>query len=410
MKRVFFYFLCLLFVLLLFKYGTLLYFGMATSKTTILLYVLIGLAGVAIISFSSHFIKLNSGTNIKLAFIAMLVSLLAGELSLRFLLKQNLTYSEKIGGNYFSSYFYIANWRAIKQYVFKGHNFWYLHGTPNNTAITNIEGRKILHTYNSLGLRDKETQPAADDTANLIIGIGDSFTEGIGTEQDSTWLKFLEHGLTVTGKTNVRTLNAGAQGSDVFFEYVLLEKLLEQYRPHTVILAVNTSDIDDIVIRGGSERFKPEGRLQFRKPPVWEPLYATSFIFRAIMHSTADLHWTLLTNTEVAIKQREALDSIEMCIYRFNQLAKQKGFSLVTVFHPREKEIKSGDFPLHTLAAKLSADTTLQVINLKDEYIRTGSITPQNSGNYYWPVDLHHNTAGYKVWGELMVNHVMQKE
>ncbi len=386
------------------------YFGRAGFYTTIVFYILIALAVAALLFFFSRILKRAVSSNLIMLLVTVWLSLVAGEVVLRFVIKKNLVYSERMGGHYNSYYSYFDSWKTIVKYIYKKPNFWYLHGIPNSKKARPVEGHSFVHTYNSLGLRDKETQPAADDTANLIIGIGDSFTEGIGTPQDSTWLKFLERGLIAEGKTNTRTLNAGASGSDVFFEYLLLEKLLKQYRPHTVILAVNTSDIDDIVIRGGSERFKPDGRIQFRKPPVWEPLYATSFIFRAIMHTTADLHWTLLTNTEVAIKQREALDSIELCVHRFNRLAKQKGFKLVTVFHPREKEIKSGAFPLNALAAKLSVDTSLHIINLKNEFIQSGTITPQNTGNYYWPVDLHHNTAGYKVWGELMVKHVMQNE
>ncbi len=349
----------------LIKSSILLYFGVASLSTTITFYLLAILIGAAFFLLLKKKFRHAVPANLIVLLVTVWASLLVGEISLRYTMKKYITYNERLGYNYRSFYSYLDNWESIKMYFTKKQSYWYLQIPPNYSRKYTVDGHTFSHNYNSLSLRDDEKQPAPDDSLKLVIGMGDSFTEGIGTAQDSTWIKFFERDINACSTNKIRTLNAGVSGSDPYFEYVLLEKLLRQYQPHTVVVAINTSDIDDVIIKGGTERFLPDGRLQFRKPPVWEPLYATSFIFRAAMHTAFDLDWTLLTMKEKEMRKAEAIDSIGDCIKRFHELGKQKGFKLVVVFHPREDEIKTGEFPYDALAAKLAADTTYTIINMK---------------------------------------------
>lgn len=388
--------------------GIRLYFGIATLHTTIVLYALLLLLCLAIIAVTERLVK-HKLTNVKLITVSILLSLFAGEVVLKYVLKKNLTYSEKLGGGYYSTYSYINTNDGIMDYLLWRKGFWYLHGKPGTKHISSIEGHKFSNSFNSQGLRDAEWTPPLNDTTHVIMGIGDSFTEGVGTAQDSTWLKFLEIKLNTHGGKRVKTINAGASGSDVFFEYVLLRKLLKTYHPNTVILAINSSDIDDVVIRGGNERFLPGGRLQFRQPPKWEKIYAASYIFRAAIHGTQNLDWMLLPQSERPGRTSVAIDAIESCIMQFSELAKAEGFKLMVVFHPREAEIKSGIFAYDTLATSLQADSTLTVVNLKDGFMKSGTITPANSSAYYWPVDLHHNAKGYKAFADVLAQQIQEK-
>jgi len=390
------------FLFQLIKSSILLYFGVASLTTTITFYLLALLIGAAFFLLLKKKFRYAVPANLMVLLVTVWASLLIGEVTLRYTMKKYLTYNERLGYNYRSFYSYLDNWESIKMYFTKKQSYWYLQIPPNYSRKYIVDGHTFFHNYNSLSLRDDEKQPAPDDSLNLVIGMGDSFAEGIGTAQDSTWIKFFEREVNACSTNKIRTLNAGVAGSDVYFAYVLLEKLLRQFHPNTVVLAINSSDIDDVIIRGGMERFKPDGKLQFSQPPYWEKLYATSFIFRTILHSQVDLDWTLLTMKEKPARRAEAIDSIGNCIKRFHELAKQKGFKLVVVFHPREDEIKTGDFPYNALAAKLAADTSYTIINMKDEFANSGRITKANSGEFYWPVDLHHNTKGYRVLGELI--------
>lgn len=382
----------------------LLYFGIAYFSTTVFVYVSVLLLIAGIISAVEVIFKIKVSSNVALLLFSIWLSLFTGEFLLRFVFKKNLDYNERVGGHYTSFYSCLSSFTDVSMHLFKHRNYWHLTAEPNAEKNIPLEGRWFYSRYNSLGLRDDNIPPA---TSNLVIGIGDSYTEGVGTNQDSTWLRFLETNINSTTSGKVKTLNAGVGGSDPFFEYVLLKHLLKTYHPKLVLLSINTSDIDDIIIRGGRERFKPNGRVAFRDAPYWERLYAVSFIFRTILHSTRHLDWTLLSFDEKAEKSRQALDSIEVCIRQFGYLSQKKNFKLAVIFHPREEEIKTGKFPLDSLALKLKADSSLTIINLKDEFAATGSITPLNAHKYYWPTDLHHNADGYKIWADMITPYVM---
>lgn len=384
----------------------LLFYGLAHPLTTTIFYVWLTILFLLAEYVVANTTRYNNSLNVRVFIVTASISLLAGDLILRYGLKIHLVYSEKFGKEYVSPYTYMSDWNSIKRYWFDKSDYWHLVEKPNAVDSFTVDKRGFQIIHNSLGFRDAEVQSHPDDPQHLVIGLGDSFAEGIGADGDSTWIRSMARYLNTDTNRHVRTFNAGIAGSDVFFEYVVLEKLLEQYKPNTVVLGINSSDIDDIIIKGGRNRFKPGGGLQFNSPPWWEPLYASSFIFRAAIHGTRNYDWTLLTFKQKAIKQKEALDSIETSVYRFSKLAKQKGFNLVVVFHPREEEILSGNFPYDSLTAKLALDTTLHIINMQQEFTRTGLITKQNSANYYWKTDLHHNAAGYNVMGSIIATYI----
>lgn len=396
-------------VLLSLYYFPLLYFGCASFITTILVYTLLYIVAVKLIDVLNSYYMPGINPNVKILLATTTICLLCGEYALRFVFKKNLVYSEKNAAPYLSYYTYIYDWNDIKNYFEGKTNYWYLISKPNSVDVTCIEKRRWEHKYNSQGFREGEKPPQQDDTDHLVMGIGDSFTEGVGTHCDSTWLRFFEREINTRSNCKIRTFNAGAKGSDVFFEYLLLEKLLQQYHPNTVVLCINSTDIDDIIIKGGCNRFKKGGKLQFNSPPPWERLYAVSFIVRAIVHTVGSYDWTLLNLDEREVKTKEAVDSIGFMVHRFQQLAKEKNFHLVVAFHPRENEIVTNNFPLDSLAEKLALDTTLNVVNLKQRFAETGLITKNNASGYYWKYDLHHNAAGYKIMGDLIAEYMRSR-
>jgi len=91
----------------------------------------------------------------------------------------------------------------------------------------------------------------------------------------------LEQKVTDTGE-DVLLLNGGIGGSDVFYEYYKLKNLLwPQYQPEEVLIVVNSSDINDVVVRGGNERFGAE-TVRYKRGKWWEPIYASSLMVRLI--------------------------------------------------------------------------------------------------------------------------------
>jgi len=59
---------------------------------------------------------------------------------------------------------------------------------------------KFNYTTNELGLREKPVAEfVADTTAIKIVTLGDSYTEGVGAEYDSSWPKQLQYMLKAKG-------------------------------------------------------------------------------------------------------------------------------------------------------------------------------------------------------------------
>ncbi len=276
---------------------------------------------------------------------------------------------------------------------------WLFTGTPGTVHLEANGEFEFLHEYNSLGLRDEE--PAFDKPAGeyRIVGLGDSFTEGNGADQDSTWLKSLERQLNADdGGAIVRTLNGGKAGSDPFFEYMLLERRLLDWQPDLVIVAVNNSDLEDVRIRGGTERFRPDGTVAYRPAPAWEPLYGLSHVVRAVVHGPLDYDWGLLRSHERAAAVVRSTDLLLEGLITFEKLSRERGFALVVVLHPLQWDLEGESWPLEPLALRLRSETDIRVVNLYEYYKGPDGIPPDRVSDYYWPIDLHHNTRGYDLF------------
>jgi hypothetical protein len=148
------------------------------------------------------------------------------------------------------------------------------------------------YSYNSVGIRERNITAQEIDTSNVILCLGDSFTEGIGAPQGSSYVRLLDTMLKIKNK-NVLCVNGGISGSDVFFEFHKLEKILyNTYKPQKVIISINDSDISDITFRGGSGRFLANGYLRYRSSaPWWEYIYSWSYICRIIAHQVFDINY-----------------------------------------------------------------------------------------------------------------------
>ena len=252
-------------------------------------------------------------------------------------------------------------------------------------------------TINSLGLSDIEHTVKKKNNEFRIIGLGDSFTEGDGTDVDSTWLKFLSYNL---AKINVNKtldyINAGVCGSDPFFEYILLKERLLKYKPDVVIVTINQSDIGDIIVRRGIERFKADSSVKFNDPPWFEPIYASLHISRLLFNNILDYSECLIPDD--SIHKEKAKKNIFYCISLFDQLSKDNHFKLLVVFHPFLNEIENNKLELSSVADKITKDTKINFLNMLDYYRDIEGIDKKIASHYYWKIDGHHNAKGYAAF------------
>ncbi len=292
------------------------------------------------------------------------------------------TYSEQVDHYYYTS-------------PYKPENSGWLHVRKNNHDLITDE-YSYHRTINYEGLSDIEHEIIKKANEYRILGLGDSFTEGDGTDADSTWLKFLERNFAKYPlHKNLTYINAGVCGSDPYFEYFLLTDKLLKYKPDLVVLAVNNSDISDIILRGGMERFQPDGTLKYNSAPWWEPIYATIHISRLVFSAVG--YNSILVKEDNA-EYSKAKEKIAEVLCRFKTLSEKEHFKLIVVFHPVKSEINSNNLELKSVISKVSENNSIDVLNMLDYFIKIEKINAANSKEYYWKKDGHHNAKGYAAF------------
>jgi hypothetical protein len=323
------------------------------------------------------------------------------ELVLRYGVATHLSYNERNGAmHYVSPYRQVYLDNLVRRFYFGQTDVGLRTNRPNATISKNRPEFSYEHRYNSLGLRDEEHDRGRIDASRVVIGIGDSFAEGVGAPQDSTWPALLGV-LLQHAWPNALAINAGSSGSDVFFgHYLLQHALIDHYHPDVVVVGINSSDIHDVTIRGGEERFLSAQEVAFRPAPWWEPMYAASFIVRHILHDIFGIQWHLYSKAEFNRQVAAAEDRVCSCIvHAYGQLAKEKDFELVVLFQPLQDELNGGDQPYVACRQALKADTSLVVV---DAISAMDSLGTDELNRLYWPIDLHLNGRGNGFTAQLL--------
>lgn len=325
----------------------------------------------------------------------LLVLLVSIEIGLRFGTNRYTTWAEKNGAAYRSAYE-------------PGHSGWLWVQNPNTRFFEEKPEFTHEREINSLGLTGEFTMEKGP-AEYRILALGDSFTEGVGAPIDATWLKVLERELAPRlPDRRVTTLNAGVSGSDLFYEYMLLKDRLLPYQPDLVIVALNSSDIIDVIARGGVERFRPGGTVAYRAPPAWEPLYQYSYLTRVVVHDVLRYNWLLFSNEQLQIEERLAAEHLEVAVGLLRELCRSKGIPLVIVVHPQPAEIVADGWgSLADLVRRPGRETEPHVVDLLEHYRRGRLITAQTVNDYFWPIDGHHNRRGYEVMGKAIADEVV---
>lgn len=245
---------------------------------------------------------------------------------------------------------------------------------------------------NGEGLRDIDHPIEKQKDEVRIVCLGNSFTEGIGAPQDSTWSQLLENKLQEICNKKITVFNAGMSGSDPYFEYMLLKEKMLEYKPDFVLVALQVTDFNFYRFRGGFERFTNNG-FQYRKPPSWERLYAVSYVYRFILNNLLNYENKFLqSHDDYLADGLNANRDIENCVNSYYQLSLQENFKLAIVF----LDTKGGsryDF----LIKKLKKEGIISVIDLKEYNRNVEKISEEDMLQYFWKIDMHCNSNGYNL-------------
>ena len=300
------------------------------------------------------------------------------------------SYGEKNGSPYYFSIFQANNL-----------NSWYFVHEPDQYVRYEKAEFIFERSINSLGLSEQEIPFEKDTNEFRILGLGDSFTEGDGTAYDSTWLKVLERGLQRENpEIRIQTVNAGIGGSDPVFACKLFEDKLGVYQPDLVLLSINPSDIEDLTIRGGFDRFRSDGTVQVTEPYKWEWLYGISYTFRLIIHH--GLGYSDHLNLDKLHPKTETPAMIMQAVNRLKQLCEERDAAFMVIVHPLRNDFEGEEYDweeMNVLIDSLSANG-VSYLDLKPWFMNAGYTNLEEAKEIYWEKNGHFNPIGYRIYGE----------
>ncbi len=347
---------------------------------------------IEIISFLLH-VKKDSLFNIRTLYVALFFSLFCGEFILR-MFSVYSTHTERIFNKYSNAAFIPPD----NHYMI----------TQNNKNSTVIKKEFVFsRTFNSEGLPDIEHKQEKDSGTYRIMAFGDSFTEGVGADADSTWLKFLSYKLNACySSVKFEYFNAGISGSDPFFAYKLLNDRMLKYQPDLVLLCINTTDISDYFIRGGFERFCDDGTVAYKNPPHWEWLYAYSYIARLVVHNVLGYDTHFLNKNEQRIALNDALTALKDVTEKFQDGSTSNNFKLVLILHPQLFELLKGKYLYEKFEDNFKQINKINILDVLAYFKSKGINTPEKVLNLYWEIDQHHNASGYELFGQAVYEYL----
>lgn len=315
--------------------------------------------------------------NLKLLTVSLLVAFVIAEIICR--IKGNyLSYNERTGASGYTSPFICDELNFTHSYQ------------PHQSILLKRNEFTDSWRANEDGLKEKNI--ADKKNKHRILLLGDSFTEGVGAPPDSSYPRILETLL----DTNVEVINAGLGGSDIFFEYKLLQKLNARYKPDAVIVTCNPSDVLEYLTRGGFERFARNNQVSYRSAPWFEPLYAHSLLVRLIVHDVFHYDFSFIKQQDYDGELSKATAAMCCAIDSFRIFCSENRLQFGMVFHPFYPDIMSpGNYTMKALIAHSSEENIPYTDALN--CLQHQGINAQNWKTIYWQNDGHFKPKGYEL-------------
>lgn len=369
----------------------LLYFlGISTFVTTLLFYRLVYWLFQKLTAFiKKKELQETILYNVKILLIIFAVF----DFSCTFIFKKLNNYVENEKGIYFSLYKkqeqvhflynigYLKNERNVSQ---TGYDNYFKHRHTSKDFNYEV-------TYNEVGFRGKFPGIKKDSNEYRILTIGDSFVEGYGTSEDSTFPKLLQDKLRELNKA-ITVLNGGICGSNPIDEFKLYDNRLKIYNPDLVVLEINNADLEDYKIA------RMNGKM-----PMSEYFYAISHLYRAF-------YALLYLDTQTKLKKQKKLpkevNKITDLIINFKQQLQKKNIAFVLVYLPLENEIKTQKIELLKFGI---IKHKIKFIDLQNEYSNIIFNNKQNISSYYWKNDGHHTPKGYDLMAKTIAEELIKE-
>ena len=344
--------------------------------------------------------KLQVGLKVRSAWVVLSLILVFAELFLR-LTGTFATYLEKKSGHYASYYKYRPQEALHKR-------------KPGENITLSSPGEfSYDYSINSLGYNDIEWHTASTDSTFKILILGDSFTEGFGAPQDSSWVAQLRQLLAqhpfIKARKNPVLFNAGISAADPYTNLYALQNELYQLKPDLVVQVISNQDFDeDFLLRGGYERFTDDDRLSYQVKPKYEWLYAYSHLSRVFFHHIFGYNQYLQKSLSEWGKTHFRLQHLEALTKAYEQWADSTHTKCLLLF-------------MDTDAYQIAHQSTFNWedhLFVNSKHISIHSVIPcmyeayqKDSSHFYqywWEDDGHHNSHGYGLMAKCVLPFVLQ--
>lgn len=370
-------------------------------------YTLVFYLGFAVIfGYLFSFLFKKKKKEILLLCVSLVLVLLTTESVLRFGVKKKLTYNENLG---FPEYQSLYSQRSCLKSKKKSKPVERLYSyDPNSSRVESNVDFTYNHYYNNLGLRDDALEMAKRENEFRIICLGDSYTEGVGAPQDSSWVALLEKQLQSSDSTQFfNCINGGKAGADPIYNYINLKERLIRYHPNLILLTINNTDFSDLITRNGFDRIV-DGKVNERYGPWWEPLYATSFIFRHIAMDRFHVTFQLLTPKQLEKRGDKAYELIEESINKTAKLAKENHSEFAVIFHPAVQELYARQTMMDYFVQHLMRTYDYKIIYLLPCLSNKMAKEGKEPQDYFWLHDRHFNCKGYELFATCVFEEISQ--
>lgn len=373
------------------------FLGISTFITTLLFYNLV----FFLFKYLIAFLKNETIKKLLLVNAGILIALLIA-LEILFTIKLSFikNYMENKNGVYFSEYMRTPQIKLINFILNKNiKTGWETGFNPNTLRIHKSAVNKYSYITNELGLRGKLPPVKKDSDEFRILVLGDSYIEGFGTPDDSTFSVLLTSHLNKIHKKIV-TINAGICGSNPLSEIILYQNKLKEYHPDLIILETNLTDINDI-----------NYVLYQNKMPLSEHFFALSHIYR--MFDIYMFKNNIISENASAglVKKRGiVIHKLIQSIKQFNDMLNANNQHLITLYLPWKNEVENKTLNQYMTTKSLSdslKNSGLNVLDLQSEYKK--NISAGRFDDYYWKEEGHHTPLGYNLMSKIVAEKIINE-
>lgn len=329
-------------------------------------------------------------------------------LGARFYKARNVTFSIWIG--LFFLELCLMAWGGLKTYHEKDglgyhshyHNSSSYYHTGNKELVMARNEFTFKYPLNSLGFPDKEwSDSIPPNEKKRILALGDSFTFGDGASYGESYVSKLSKLLNENSNdSSYYVMNAGFCGSDPFFNYVNVRDRLWLYKPDLIIQSISSQDmLEDYVIRGGMERFLAGQQLKYKSAPFWEPLYASSYVFRPFVHLFG---FNELLINENSLDKDDLVQDMITFFKEYVDLCRKKNIYLIVVIRPNKMELEDNkyDFDFSLFKKYFLHQEGMYVFDIMPRLKTNVNRKGKHVKDLYWSQDGHHNPEGYKAMAD----------